>query len=70
MVHAYLYECNPAEEDWKSQRLHLGCQSEQVIQNTYKVTSTRFGATAPQHVYMKKHFKSRNPVYNIQGQNK
>ena len=39
-------------------------QAEQVIKDTYQVTS-RFGGTIPQHDYLKKHFKSRNPVVNI-----
>ena len=66
--HAYFHESNPAEQDWKSVRPYFGWQSEQVIQNTYKVTSketSRFGGTVPQHDYLKKHLKSRNPVFNI-----
>ena len=62
--HADLHESNPAEQDWKSLRPYFGWQSEQVVQNTYKVTS-RFGGTVPQHGYLKKQFKSRNPVFNI-----
>ena len=27
--------------------------------------TSRFGGTVPHHVYLKKHFKSRNPVFNI-----
>ena len=57
--HAYRHESNPAEQDWKSLRPYFGWQSEQVIQNTYKVIS-RFGGTVPQHDYLKKHFNSRN----------
>ena len=37
--HSYLHESNHAEQDWKSLRLYFGWQSEQVIQDTYKVTS-------------------------------
>ena len=62
--HAHLHQSNPADEYWKSLRLYFGWQSEQVIQDTYKVTS-RFGGTVPQHDYLKKHFESRNPVFNI-----
>ena len=40
--HAYLNESNPAEQEWKSLNPYFGWQSEQVIQNTYKVTP-RFG---------------------------
>ena len=36
---AHLHESNPAEEDWKSLRPYFGWQSEQVIKDTYKVTS-------------------------------
>ena len=68
ITHAYLHDSNPAEEDWKTLRPYFGWQSEQVIKNTYKVTS-RFGGTIPQHDYHKKHFKSRNPVFNIPRRN-
>ena len=64
ILHAHLHQRNPAEEDWKSLMPYFGCKSEQVIQNTYKVTS-RFGGTVPQNDYLKEHFKSRNPVFNI-----
>ena len=65
-LHTYLHESNNAEPDWKSLRSYFGWQSEQVIRNTYKVTS-RFGGTIPHHDYLKKHFKSRNPIFNIPG---
>ena len=68
ITHAHLHDSNPAEEDWKSLRPYFGWQSEQVIKDTYKVTS-RFGGTIPQHDYLKKHFKSRNPVFNIPRRN-
>ena len=68
ITHAHLHDSNPAEEDWKSLRPYFGWQSEQVIKNTYQVTS-RFGGTIPQHDYIKKHFKSRNPVFNIPRRN-
>ena len=68
ITHAHLHGSNPAEEDWKTLRPYFGWQSEQVIKNTYKVTS-RFGGTIPQHDYLKKHFKSRNPVFNIPRRN-
>ena len=64
ITHVHLHDSNSAEEDWKSLRPYFGWQSEQVIKNTYQVTS-RFGGTIPQHDYLKKHFKSRNPVFNI-----
>ena len=68
LTHAYMHQINPAEEDWKSLRPYFGWQSEQVIKNTYQVTS-RSGGTIPQHDYLKKHFKSRNPVFNIPRRN-
>ena len=43
-TYAHLHDSNHAEEDWKSLRPYFGWQSEQVIQDTYKVTS-RFGGT-------------------------
>ena len=67
-LHTYLHESNNAEPDWKSLRPYFGWQSEKVIQNTYKVTSS-FGGTIPHHGYLKKHFKSRNPVFNIPRRN-
>ena len=68
ITHAHLHDSNPAEGDWKSLRPYFGWQSEQVIKDTYKVTS-RFGGTIPQQDYIKKHFKSRNPVFNIPRRN-
>ena len=68
ITHAHLHDSNHAEEDWKSLRPYFGWQSEQVIKDTYQVTS-RFGGTIPQHDYLKKHFKSRNPVFNIPRRN-
>ena len=66
--HTQLNESNHAEEDWKSLRPYFGWKSEQVIQDTYKVTS-RFGGTIPHSDYLKKHFKSRNPVFNTPRRN-
>ena len=68
LIHASLHDSKPAEEDWKTLRPYFGWQSKQVIKNIYKVTS-RFGGTIPQHDYLKKHFKSRNPVFNIPRRN-
>ena len=36
-LHTYLHESNNPELVWKSLRPYFGWQSEQVIQNTYKV---------------------------------
>ena len=68
IFHAHLYQSNPAEEDWKSLGPYFGWQSEQVIQDIYKVTSM-FGGTVPQPDYLKKYFKSRNPLFNIPRRN-
>ena len=68
IFHTHLHESNNAEQDWKSQRPYFGWQSEQVIQDTYRVRS-RFGGTIPHHAYLKKHFKSRNAVFNIPRRN-
>ena len=51
--HTQLHESNYAEDDWKSLRPYFGWQSEQVIQDTYKVRS-RFGGTIPHSDYLKK----------------
>ena len=61
ITHANMHDTIPAEEDWPSLRPYFGWQSEQVIKETYKVTS-RLGGTIPRHDYLKKHFKSRNPA--------
>ena len=66
--HTHLHESSHADQDWKSLRPIFGWQSEQIIQDTYKVTS-RFGGTIPHHDFLKKHFKSRNPVFNIHRRN-
>ena len=68
ITHAHLHDSNSAEEDWTSLRPYFGWQSEQVMKDTYQVTS-RFGGTIQQHDYLKKHFKSRNPVFNIPRRN-
>ena len=66
--HTHLCESSHADQDWKSLRPYFGWQSEQIIEDTYKVTS-RFGGTIPHHDYLKKHLKSRNPVFNIPRRN-
>ena len=66
--HTHLHESSHAEQDWKSLRPYFGWQSEQIVQDTYKVTSS-FGGTIPHHDYLKKHSKSRNPVFNIPRRN-
>ena len=67
--HTQLNERNHDEEDWKSLRTYFGWKSEQVIQETYKVTS-RFVGTIPHSDYLKKYFQSRNPVFNIPWRNR
>ena len=48
----HLHESNNAEQDWKSLRPYFGWQSEQVIQDTSKVTSS-FGGPIHNHDYCK-----------------
>ena len=64
LTHAYMHDSNPAEEDWKSLRPYFGWQSEQVIKNTYQVTS-RFGGTIPQHDYLRPGLIEGEYVENI-----
>ena len=68
ITHADLHDSNTTEEDWTSLKPYFGWQCEKIIKDTYQVTS-RFGGTIPQHDSLKKHFKSRNPVFNIPRQN-
>ena len=42
ITHTHQHDSNPADEDWKSLRSYFGWQSEQVMKDTYEVTS-RFG---------------------------
>ena len=50
--------------DWASLQSHFGFQSEEVIKATYQVTLHYAG-----NDYLKKHFKTCNPVFNISHQN-
>ena len=54
----------PSDIDWKALCPYFGYQSEDVINAAYRVTS-KYAATIPSQDYLKKHFKSRNPVFNI-----
>ena len=57
----------PPGEPFTHAHLHDSNPAED-IKNTYQVTP-RFGGTIPQHDYLKKHLKSRNPVFNIPRRN-
>ena len=61
---ANLHQSSPQEPDWNALRPFFAWTSPSSIKDTFNVT-TRHG-TAP-HIqdYIKKHFKSRNPVFNI-----
>ena len=54
---AYLHQSSPQEPDWNTL-----CPSS--IKDTFNVT-TRHGTAPHTQDYIKKHFKSRNPVFNI-----
>ena len=59
-----LHQSSPKEPDWNAQRPFFAWTSPSSIKDTFNVT-TRHG-TAPQtQDYIKKHFKSQNPVFNI-----
>ena len=59
-----LYQSSPQEPDWNALRPFFAWTSPSSIKDTFNVT-TRHG-TAPHTLdYIKKHFKSRNPVFNI-----
>ena len=64
----HLHKANPTDVDWKSLRPYFEWQSEQLIQNTYKVTS-RFGGTIHNMITSKKNFKPSNTVFNIPRRN-
>ena len=54
--------------DWAALQPYFRLAPIPSIQNTFKVT-TRYGPAASTQNYLKKHFKARNPVFNIPRQN-
>ena len=59
-----LHQLKDADVNWSTLRPYFGWTSTENMKNTFKVT-TRYGPTPPSHDYLKKHFKTRNPVFNI-----
>ena len=61
---ANLHQSSPQEPDWNTQCLFLAWTSPSSIKDTFNVT-TRHGTAPHTQDYIKKHFKSRNPVFSI-----
>ena len=61
---ANLHQSLPQEPDWNTQRPFLAWTSPSSIKDTFNVT-TRHGTAPHTQDYIKKHFKSRNPVFSI-----
>ena len=63
---ANLHQSSSQEPDWNALRPFFAWTSPSSIQDTFNVT-TRHGIAPHTQDYIKKHFKSRNPVFNIPG---
>ena len=61
---ANLHQSSPQEPDWNTKRPFLAWTSPSSIKDTFNVT-TRLGTAPNTQDYIKKHFKSRNPVFSI-----
>ena len=61
---ANLHQSSPQEPDWNTQCPFLAWTSPSSIKDTFNVT-TRHGTAPHTQDYIKKHFKSRNPVFSI-----
>ena len=61
---ASLHHSSPQEPDWNALRPFFAWTSPSSIKDTFNVT-TRHGTAPHTQDYIKKHFKSRNPVFNI-----
>ena len=61
---ANLHQDSSQEPDWNALRPFFAWTSPSSIQDTFNVT-TRHGTAPHTQDYIKKHFKSRNPVFNI-----
>ena len=61
---ANLHQSSPQELDWNALRPFFAWTSPSSIKDTFNVT-TRHGTAPHTQDYIKKHFKSRNPVFNI-----
>ena len=65
---ANLHQSSPQEPDWNALCPFLAWTSPSSIKDTFNVT-TRHGTAPHTQDYIKKHFKSRNPVFNIPRRN-
>ena len=61
---ANLHQSSPQEPDWNALRPFFAWTSPSSIKDTFNVT-TMHGTAPHTKDYIKKHFKSRNPVFNI-----
>ena len=61
---ANLHQSSPQEPDWNDLRPLFAWTTPSSINDTFNVT-TRHGTAPHTQDYIKKHFKSRNPVFNI-----
>ena len=61
---ANLHQSSSQEPDWNTQRPFLAWTSPSSIKDTFNVT-TRHGTAPNTQEYIKRHFKSRNPVFSI-----
>ena len=61
---AKLHQGSSQESDWHALRPFFAWTSPSSIKDTFNVT-TRYGTAPHAQDYIKKHFKSRNPVFNI-----
>ena len=61
---ANLHQSSPQEPEWNVLRPIFAWTSPSSIKDTFNVT-TRHGTAPHTQDYIKKHFKSRNPVFNI-----
>ena len=59
-----LYQISSQEPDWNALHQFFAWTSPSSIKDTFNVT-TRHGTAPHTQDYIKKHFKSRNPVFNI-----
>ena len=61
---ANLHQSSPQDPDWNTLRPFFAWTSPSSIKDTFNVT-TRHGSAPHTQDYIKKNFKSRNPVFNI-----
>ena len=61
---AKLHQSSPQEHDWNDLCPFFAWTSPSSIKDTFNVT-TRHGTAPHTQDYIKKHFKSRHPVFNI-----